>query len=63
MFIINNIIPGCNSGISDLGFIFGTVAKKSLDKFRNNLSEHRTTEPTLLEEKALFEFFLPKDVL
>ena len=63
MFIINNIIPGCNSEISDLGFTFGSVAKKFLDKLRNNLSEHPTTESTLLEEEALFEVFLPKDVL
>ena len=41
-------------------FTFGSVAKKSLAKLRNNLSEHPTTESTLLE--ALFEFFLPKDV-
>ena len=63
MFIMNNIIPGCNSEISDFMFTFGSVAKKSLAKLRNNLSEHPTTESMLLEEKALFEFFLPKDVL
>ena len=42
-------------------FRYGSVAKQSLAKLRNNLSEHRTTESTLLKE-ALFEFFLPKDV-
>ena len=58
MFITNNIIP-------DFGFpfTFGSVAKQSLAKLRNNLSEHPTTESTLLEEEALLEFFLPKDVL
>ena len=44
-------------------FTFESVAKKSLAKLQNNLSEHPTTESTLLEEEALFEFFLPKDVL
>ena len=47
-----NIIPVCNSEIS-------AVAKQSLAKLRNNLREHPTTESTLLEEEALFEFFLP----
>ena len=58
MFITNNIIP-------DFGFPFpfGSVAKQSLAKLRNNLSEHPTTESTLLEEEALFEFFLPKNTL
>ena len=58
MFITNNIIQ-------DFGFPFpfGSVAKQSLAKLRNNLSEHPTTESTLLEEEALLEFFLPKDVL
>ena len=41
-------------------FTFESVAKKSLAKLRNNLSEHPTTESTLLEEEALFEFFLLK---
>ena len=43
-------------------FRYGSVAKQSLAKLRNNLSEHRTTESTLLKEEALFEFFLAKDV-
>ena len=43
-------------------FRYGSVPKQSLAKLRNNLSEHRTTESTLLKEEALFEFFLPKDV-
>ena len=49
----------------DLGFhvSFGSVAKQSLAKLRNNLTEHLTTESTFLVEEALFEFFLPKDVL
>ena len=56
--------PGCNSKISAFIFTFGSVAKQSLAKRRNNLSKHPTTESTLLEEEALFEFFLPfKDVL
>ena len=38
---------------------FGSVAKQSLAELGNNLSEHPTTESTLLEEDALFEFFLP----
>ena len=42
---------------------FGTVAKQSLAKLRNNSFEHPTTESMLLEEKALIEFFLPKDIL
>ena len=41
-------------------FTFGSVAKQSLATLRNNLSEHPTTESTLLEEEAFFEFFLPK---
>ena len=55
MFITNNIIP-------DFGFPFpfGSVAKQSLAKLRNNLSEHPTTESTLLEEEALLEFFPTK---
>ena len=44
-------------------FPFGSVAKQSLAKIRNNLTEHPTTESTFLVEEALFEFFLPKDVL
>ena len=60
MFITN---PGCNSEISAFMFNSGSVAKQSLDKLRNNLSEHSTTESTLLEEEALFEFFVPKNVL
>ena len=63
MFITNNIIPGCYSEISAFMFTFGSVTKQSLDKLQNNLSEHSTTESTLLEEEALFEFFLPKSVL
>ena len=63
MFIRNNIIPGCYSETLAFTFPFGSVAKQSLAKLRNNLSEHPTTESTLLEEEALFEFFLPKDVL
>ena len=43
-------------------FRYGSVAKQSLTKLRNNLNEHRTTESTLLKEEALFEFFLPKDL-
>ena len=53
MFITNNalcIIPGCNPEISAFMFTFGSVARKSLAKLRNNLSEHPTTESTLLEE-------------
>ena len=61
--ITNNLIPGRNSEISSFTFTFGSVANQSLSKRRNNLSEHPTTESTLLEEEALFEFFLPKDVL
>ena len=58
------IIPGCYSEISTFMFPFGSVAiKQSLAKLRNNSSEHPTTESTLLEEEALFEFFLPKEVL
>ena len=30
---------------------------------KSAVSEHSTTESTLLEEEALFEFFLPKNVL
>ena len=63
MFITNNIIPGYNSEISTFMFPFGCVAKQSLAKLRNNLSEHPTNGSTLLEEEALFEFFLPKNVL
>ena len=66
MFITNNtlcIILGCNLEISAFMFTFGSVTRKSLAKLRNNLSEHPTTESTLLEEEALFEFFLPMDVL
>ena len=63
MFITNNLIPGRNSEISAFTFNFGSVANQSLSKRRNNLSEHPTTESTLLEEEALFKFFLPKDVL
>ena len=63
MFITNNIIAGYNSEISTFMFPFGCVAKQSLAKLRNNLSEHPTTGSTLLEEEALFEFFLPKNVL
>ena len=63
MFITNNLIPGYNSEISAFMFRFETVAKQSLGKLRNNLWEHPTIESTLLEEEALFEFFLPKDVL
>ena len=63
MFITNNLIPGHNSEISAFTFTFGNVAKQSLAKLRNNLSEHPTTESTLLEEEGLFEFFLPKGVL
>ena len=44
-------------------FSFGSVAKQSLARLRNNLSEHPTTGSTLLEEEALLEFSLPKDVL
>ena len=55
IFITNNLIPGRNSEISAFTFTF---AKRG-----NNLSEHPTTESTLLEEEALFKFFLPKDVL
>ena len=56
MFITN---PGCNSEISAFMSPFGSVAKQSLAELGNNLSEHPTTESTLLEEDALFEFFLP----
>ena len=63
MFIANNLIPGRNSESSAFMFTFGGVAKQSLATLRNNLSEHPTTESTLLEEEAFFEFFLPKDVL
>ena len=63
MFITNNIIPDYNSEISTFMFPFGCVAKQSLAKVRNNLSEHPTNGSTLLEEEALFEFFLPKNVL
>ena len=63
MFITDNIIPGYNSEISAFTFPFGSVAKQSVAKLRNNLSEHSTTESTLLKEEVLFEFFLPKDVL
>ena len=42
-------------------FPHGSVAKQSLAKLRNNLSEHRTTESTLFKEEAVFEFFSPKD--
>ena len=48
MFITNNIIPGCNSEIS--AFMFTFEVWQSLDKLQNNLSEHSTTESTLLEE-------------
>ena len=41
-------------------FPFGSVAKQSLAKLLNNLSQRPTTESTLLEEEALFEVFLPK---
>ena len=44
-------------------FPFGSVAKQSLAKLRNSLSEHPTAESTLLEEEALFELFLPNDLL
>ena len=44
-------------------FPFGGVAKQSLAKLWNNLSEHPKTESTLLEEEGLFQFFLPKVVL
>ena len=39
------------------------MAKQYLANLRNNLPKHPTklTESTLLEEEALFEFFLPKD--
>ena len=40
-------------------FTFGSVVKKSLAKLRNNLRENPTAETTLLEEEALYEFFLP----
>ena len=63
MFKTNNIIPGCNSEIWAFMFTFGSVAKQSMAKLRNNLSEHPTTESTLRQEEALFEYFLPKDVL
>ena len=63
IFIRNNLIPGRNSEISAFTFTLGSVANQSLSKRRNNLSEHPTTESTLLEEEALFELFLPKDVL
>ena len=63
MFITNNFIPGRNSEISAFMFTFESVAKQSLAKLRNNLSELPTTESTLLVEEALFEFSLPKDVL
>ena len=63
MFITNNLIPGRNSEISAFTFTFGSVANQSLSKRRNNLTEHPTTESTSREEEALFEFFLPKDVL
>ena len=63
MFMTNSIIPGYNSEISTFMFPFGSVAKQSLAKLQNDLSEHPTTGSTLLEEEALFEFFLPKDVL
>ena len=43
-------------------FPFGSVAKQSLAKLRNNLTENPTTELMLLKEEALFEFFLPKNV-
>ena len=60
MFITNNqVIPGCNSEISAFMFTFGSVVKKSLAKLRNNLRENPTAETTLLEEEALYEFFLP----
>ena len=58
MFITNNLILGYNSEISAFMFPFETLAK-----LRNNLCEHPKSESTLLEEEALFEFFLPKDVL
>ena len=63
MFITNNIIPGFYLETSAFTFPFGSVAKQSLAKIRNNLTEHPTTESTFLVEEALFEFFLPKDVL
>ena len=63
MFIRNNIIPGCYSETLAFTFPFGSVAKQSLAKLRNNLTEHPTTESTFLVEDALFEFFLPKDIL
>ena len=63
MFITNNMIPGCYSETSAFTFPFESVAKQSLAKIRNNLTEHPTTESTFLVEEALFEFFLPKDVL
>ena len=43
---------------------FGSVAKQSLAELRNNLSEHSTTELTLLVAEALFEFYCQtKDLL
>ena len=57
------MIPGYHSEISAFMFPFGTVVKQSMAKLGNNSSEHPTTESTLLDEEALFEFFLPKDVL
>ena len=63
MFITNNIIPGCSSESLAFTFPFGSVAKQSLAEIRNNLTEHPTTESTFLVEEALFEFFLPKDIL
>ena len=56
MFITNNIILGYNLEVLAFLFPFGSVAKQSLPKLRNDLSKHRTTESTLLEEEALFEF-------
>ena len=44
-------------------FPFGSVAKQSLAKLRNSLSEHPTAESKLLEEEALLELFLPNDLL
>ena len=61
MFITNRIIPGCNLEILAFVFPFGGVAKQSLAKLQNN--RIRTTKSMLLKEEAVFEFFLPKDVL
>ena len=63
MFITNNIISGCYSETPAFTFSFGGVAKQSLAKLWNYLTEYPTTESTFLVEEALFEFFLPKDIV